>query len=276
MKREATASVTIGGNRYTLAEALKIAGLKRKKPKAVRPPPAHEPHACVVLAVDTARNSGMAVYLRGRYIASGEVRKDDDAGLLAWCVDALRLAIENAVPCVLVLEKPPAFVYRGRSASTMVGLGAARQAWERGWRDAGGIKARVVRVEPATWRKPVLGVTKGPDLPSVERARARALSGKVDIGSDEAAAVGVGYWASLAGEVLESLPAKHRVAAVGSTDRTPRGPEPERPTRGVPGAGLPAKEQALIDRQRNFDRALGNKRARRKLRATLPFAAKDR
>jgi hypothetical protein len=114
--------------------------------------PAPRPWASVVLAVDTARMSGWALYLAGRYLGSGELdtlREDEVGGVVGHAVE---LARERGVPAVLVLEAP-----WGGSVHVVAGLGVARERWLRAWRGAEQALGRVVRVMPSVWRGPVLG-----------------------------------------------------------------------------------------------------------------------
>lgn len=195
----------------TLAQAQRFAGKRRRKTREALPA-SQAAHACVVLAVDTAKNSGVALFARGRLVTSGELQKNADAKLRAFCEVAIAAAEIAGVPCVLVLEKPPRFVYRGRTASTMVGLGAAREAWERAWRDAGGKAARIVRVEPGPWRRAVLGTSKHVAELEMRRAQIEIGTHAHAIGADEAAAVCIGVWACKAGEVLAAMPKRRGTA----------------------------------------------------------------
>lgn len=130
---------------------------RRKRIKKPPPPPAPRAWACRILAVDTARNSGWAIWDRGVLRAWGEIDKDDDVALKHLCVAAVSSRDGDAQRTVLVLEAAAGFVYQGRSAATLTGLGKAHQAWERAWRDGGGLKTRIVRVKPTRWRGQLFG-----------------------------------------------------------------------------------------------------------------------
>lgn len=159
-----------------------------------------EPIRCVVLAVDTARNSGVALFSRGVLHDSGEVDIFDARSLEWWCRQALEHKDEYALKhdprrAVLVLERP-----WGGSFMTVEGLGAARHAWVSAWLSAGGAKKRVVRVYPQTWRG-ALGI-RGP---RDEAGFACATRGAL-VRPDEAAAICIGSWGCRAPEVFDVLP----------------------------------------------------------------------
>ena len=200
-----------------------------KKPKLrVKLPPVVHPWRAVVLGVDAAKRSGWAIMFGGQLLESGEANKDRDPELLRVCSIALRHAEKRDVPCVMVLERPPNRVHPGRQASTLIGLGAARQAWEMAWRTQGGVRKRIVHVLPVTWRS-ALGIVNqaskgGLSTAEHERERAyvhtrkRALTARpawitTEVGADEAAAICIAEWGSRAGETGAVLPEKLRHVA---------------------------------------------------------------
>jgi hypothetical protein len=186
---------------------------KPKRPKRgpkPKPPAVHRPWRASILAVDTANNSGWSCWVDGKLRDFGEVKMERDKELLAICQ-----MVHEYPPAVLVLEAPAGMIYPGHGASVLVGLGAAREAWRRAWRDADGVKARVVSVKQVTWRSALFGRVRGADI---ERQKAEmilkahhALIPK-DLGGDEAAALCIGEWAIYAGEVGFCLPVLLRKA----------------------------------------------------------------
>jgi hypothetical protein len=199
-----------------------LSGKPQKRARKARLPASLKLWPVGILAVDTARNSGYAIYADGKYIRSGETRIDDHGVLAAIVSQAMGDAADaNAYSAlVLVLERP----YAGNSW-TLQALGAARQAWLSAWKSMGQARRRVITVYPVTWRARVLGVTRGETLPRVEKAYALAIKRAaqsarggmgaelpVDVGDDEAPAIGIGKWASYAGEVGAVLPKKIREA----------------------------------------------------------------
>lgn len=184
-----------------------------------RRPPSFAPWPAAVLAVDTARTSGWSVLVRGALRAAGEVAAFD----LGRVTDVCRVALGTApeLPVVLVLER--AFAHhrmgRGASAATVGGIAAATEMWRQAWASAGGVRRRVVRVYPATWRAAVLG----PGMGSARREAAREAEQRVAQafaeragleapGPDAAAAICIGLWAARSGEVGAVLPARTREA----------------------------------------------------------------
>jgi hypothetical protein len=225
-------------------QALARAADPTNKPKLrVKLAPSVQPWRVVVLGVDVAKRSGWAIMHAGLLLESGEANKDRGAELLRVCGVALMHAEKRSVPCVLVLERPPNRVHPGRQASTLIGLGAARQAWEMAWRTQGGVCRRVVHVLPVTWRS-ALGIrdqskTGGLTVAEHERERARVHIQKraraagqvvpewsaIVVGADEAPGICIAEWGSRAGEVGAVLPEKLRqVAARPSSERMDVGP----------------------------------------------------
>lgn len=224
---------TVDAFRQAVARA---ADPNKKLRLRMRPAPSPYPWRAVVLGVDAAKRSGWAIMSAGVLLESGEANKDRDAELLRVCGVALMHAEKRCVPCVLVLERPPNRVHPGRQASVLIGLGAARQAWEMAWRTQGGVRRRVVHVLPVTWRG-ALGIVNqaskgGLSTAEHERERAyghtrkRALTARpawitTEFGADEAAAICIAEWGSRAGETGAVLPEKLRhVAQRPSAERT--------------------------------------------------------
>lgn len=186
----------------TRGEARVVKPLTRAttRPRGKTELPAPKPWAAVVLAVDTARISGWALFVVGKRVDSGEVdtlKAHALTSIVEWAVDLAEL--QARAPVVLVLEAP-----WGGSATVVAALGAARERWEAAWRKAKQARGRVVRVRPSTWRAAVLGrATVGmprDQVRALEQHVASALVGK-KLGEDEAPAVLIGRWASFAGAV---------------------------------------------------------------------------
>lgn len=174
--------------------------------------PAPKPWQCTLLAVDTARQSGWAIYCMGVLQEHGEVDTLDEATLEQLVRNALEIATDCAVPLVLVLEEP----FGGRP-EIVAALGVARERWLRAWRQADQSLRRVVRVQPSTWRGPVLG-SEWVSAPrnavrDQEMRTARALTKRMTrydgsvppLGHDEAAAILIGRWAAHAAAVGRAI-----------------------------------------------------------------------
>ena len=165
------------------------------------------PLDCVVLAVDTAQVSGWCIMVRGLFVAAsqGDLLRFPHMPETA-CITALELGRCNALPVVLVYERP----FRGNTQGQYIG------AWKTAWSAAGGVKSRTVGVYPPTWRARVLG----PGWARAERDAARRFEAQVaqhlsarTCDPDEAAAVCIAKWGAHAGEVLKKLPASARKGA---------------------------------------------------------------
>lgn len=167
--------------------------------------PAPRPWEVVTLNIDTARVSGWSVWARGYLIASGELDTLVEAAIRDVVARALEGAAQLGLPACIVLEKP-----WGGSPNIVAALGAARERWLRVWRElAVGNLARVVLVQPGTWRAAVLTGWRPrmerDDCRALELAMGRALAGVAELGGDEAPAVCIGFWSSRAGEVGKTL-----------------------------------------------------------------------
>jgi hypothetical protein len=173
-------------------------------------PPSAVPHQCVLLALDTAENSGWALYVRGKLHGFGEVDmlRAEDRG--EWNADRVCMhAIWEAgylekLPCVMVYERP----FRGTVQGQWIG------AWKRAWVLNNGRKAAMVGVYPSSWRARVFG-RGNMDRDTARELETRRASGIVcddmtdtsnDVRPDESAAICIGQWAIHAGEVGAKVP----------------------------------------------------------------------
>lgn len=159
------------------------------------------PH--VILAVDAATASGWSIWLDGEIVAFGKASTRDPLSISSVCKHAVGLGQERGRKAVLVIEHS---VFRGRSMRTAVGLGAKVGAWEIMWRQEGGHANKTIRVSPNEWRKPTIGVTRGPLIHKHEMAKATAVLGREPDTQDEAAAIVIGYWATYSSRVARKVP----------------------------------------------------------------------
>lgn len=171
--------------------------------------PAPRPWCCSVLSVDTAKNSGWAMWRDGELLDSGEVDTSDSAALDTIVTDFVLSSKEGVERArVLVLERP-----WGGNTPTVIGLAMARERWERAWKDAGEAKMRILSVHPSTWRAKTLGNVRGlkrPEIRERERRAAVQISGKYsgDLGDDECAALCIGKWAAFAADTGTKIGAR--------------------------------------------------------------------
>lgn len=161
--------------------------------------PAPKPWLACVLSVDTAENSGWAFWRDGTLVDSGEVDTRKSEVLDALVADFVLVAEPGERAKALVMEKP-----WGGSTPTVIGLAMARERWERAWKDSGEAMGRIVRVHPSTWRAKVIGKIHGLKRDAIRERElqvAQRIANRIDLGYDESAAIGIGYWGSSAGEV---------------------------------------------------------------------------
>lgn len=165
--------------------------------------PAPKPWHATILAVDTAKRSGWAIYCMGKLQESGEVASEDEATLAQLVRNTLEYGTGCGLPVALVLESP-----YGGNVNVVAALGAARECWLRAWRHCDQARGRVVLVQPNQWRGPVLGA-RAVSMPraevrELEQRIARGMVGKLydgtapPVGTDEAAAILIGRWAAQA------------------------------------------------------------------------------
>jgi len=161
-------------------------------------------HDAAILGVDTAAVSGVAVRVRGRLMMSCEVRIDRPEEVTEVVTYLGRVAERAGLPIGVVLERP-----WGGPSRTVEGLGVARGSWLTALQRAGYPKGKVVSVMPNTWRSAVFGGhwvrAKRDDIRAHELGTARVEAGRPDIGSDEAAAIWISYWACYSDEVRARL-----------------------------------------------------------------------
>jgi hypothetical protein len=162
------------------------------------------PYACVILAIDTARRSGWSVWVKGQLLRWGETDVLIDRHVGQICEGALAHGLVDGLPVFLVLEKPFAGVDQGQY----------RGNWKAAFLEAGGTLRRVVQVAPATWRARVLGGgasrAKRDYVRKLEADVARWWTKTMTIGPDEAAAICIGAWARLCGEIGKRMPKKRK------------------------------------------------------------------
>jgi hypothetical protein len=204
------------------AQPAKPAAIVRTRSPKRGPSPSPRPWRCSLIAVDTAENSGWAFWSSGTLHSSGEIDTSDGSALLKCVRSGAWLAKEfTEGPLVLVLEAPYGGPKHAGQVATLVALGRAQERWLRAWKDAGEARARVVMVQPQTWRCALFGSVRGmkrAELHKLEDLNAQAIMGVhahvAALGADEAAAICIGQWASYAAAVGEVIGKKARAASM--------------------------------------------------------------
>jgi hypothetical protein len=182
----------------------------KPREKKTKPSPVFRPWRAVVLALDTAENTGWSVWDRGVLIEHGEqeIYTEDGVREVIRIVEtAKRIALNLDVHWVCMSE---------RSWGGHMGTGATQAFgfWMFALRNAQLPRARIGQVYPATWRARVLrgGMHAAPReaVRACEVETASALVGR-RVGNDQAAGILIGKWAIQAGETGELLPKNARV-----------------------------------------------------------------
>lgn len=181
--------------------------IKGKKGKLV-PLDSKTPHRCVILAFDQAIRSGWCSTRLGFYVDSGEISEsagpDYEVGLEVIMRRAYAAGMVDAVPCVIVFEKPFSRSVEGIATQIRVKR-RILAVWRR---VAVGNGGKVVQVPVPTWRSRILGEIKGPNLRFLESETANIFSGQPTavLGPDQNAAICIAKWATNAGEVAKVIP----------------------------------------------------------------------
>lgn len=140
MRPRAT-QLTLGDVPVTRSFAPPSAG----RPRCTKTP---APWRAVGLSVDTAAHSGWAVALEGQLVTSGELDTTNAVAVCAVVARSAMLATIHKFPFALALEAP-----WGGSVAVVAALGAARERWERAWRDAGDNSPGAARRSGRAWAR---------------------------------------------------------------------------------------------------------------------------
>lgn len=167
------------------------------------------PLEAVVLAVDSARRAGFAVYLRGVLADYGEVLSRKPLDRADVVRGALRLAEHAGLSCALALETP-----YGGTVATLLSLHATAELWRDTWLAHEQAASHVLDLDAGQWRKLIFG---GGNLPRDDARRLEALTAErivardrvrppgATIGPDAAAAICLGHVARSSVALQEAL-----------------------------------------------------------------------
>lgn len=183
------------------------------------------PWFAVIFAVDPGnKSSGWSSWMDGRLGGHGTAKNlkhglaaaykvscANAEHLYAWDGDVYSYKDSPKRPFVLVIEKHKGFGKWGHKAA--VGMERAVGEVTGEAKRIGIPKARVHRVYPEDWRRPTIG---GARRTSAQWKIASITTCKrlfnVDVGDDEAEAILIGYWATMAPELVKYMPKKVRDA----------------------------------------------------------------
>jgi hypothetical protein len=159
-------------------------------------PPTQRPLDAAILAIDSARRSGFALYVRGELVRYGECNARCQADRLEVIARAQRLAAEFELRLGFVVEAP-----FGGTLATALSLTASLELWRDSWRALGGVGTRVLQLRASDWRAQVFG--KGSLPRDVARHLEQVMAQRIarlhigdeapPIGGDSAAAICLGY-----------------------------------------------------------------------------------
>ena len=167
------------------------------------------PLDAVLLAVDSARNSGWALYARGQLNKYGECNSRAPHERAEVVADALRLAVALDRPIGLVLEVP-----FGGPLKTLLSLAESATLWRDTWIAYEQHPRRVIDVLATEWRERMFGVGTMPreDARRLEQITAQRIldvarmTSRPALGGDAAAAVCLGYTARSSSALQTALP----------------------------------------------------------------------
>lgn len=172
-------------------------------------PPLARPLDAVIVALDAAKRTGWAVYVRGVLHAFGDAdsRKHDERGQVIAI--GLRVAEMLRVPCGMLIETP----YGGYTA-VVLSLTETKALWREDWTRMTGTPDRCIDRTAGEWRRGLFGRGNMPreqaralELQLAKRIVARDLPGVplTAIDGDSAAAICIGSTVTHAREWLAVL-----------------------------------------------------------------------
>lgn len=182
---------------------------RRRIPKRLRLPHNDRPHACQVVFIDSAANSGVATSLGAGHHMSGAVT--DKQSRVTWLQDGLfdQAVANHGERLVWCLERPWGGKGRG-------GLRHQLGRWLEALLTIGVPSSRILKVYPAVWQSAVLPSGCRGDTKAESRAMAVQLYGVDSIltSEDECDALCGLTWAQTAPETFLALPKRYREAAM--------------------------------------------------------------
>jgi len=180
-------------------------GRTRRAPIAVT----LRPLRAVVLAIDSARKSGWALYDRGTLVAYGECAANIAHQRDHVITGALRTADAAQLRAAIAVETP-----FGGALQTIVSLATSAALWRDTWRAHGEPLRACLDVQAGEWRRHLFGSGKMPrdaarrlEQLTVQRIvqQHQPAIGLADIGPDAAAAICFGYVARSSVELQSAL-----------------------------------------------------------------------
>ena len=130
--------------------------------------PEPKPLEAAVLALDAAKCTGAALYLRGKLAGYDEVQARESSARRALLREAMHAAEVRALPLVLVVEAP-----FGGYASAALSLTATVALWRDSWLALSQPKTHFIEIQVGQWRSKLFGRR------ALSRTQARAWEQRV-------------------------------------------------------------------------------------------------
>lgn len=171
--------------------------------------PSSTPVPAVVLTIDAATCSGVAIYVAGKLHHYAEVNAFDGPSRRHVLQDARTVADVRGLPLACVLEVP-----FGGHTSAALALTAIVALWRDSWRGLGLPAAHMLEYTASEWRRALFGAPGMPrkEARKLEAALASTVAGRdmpaarhYTIGPDAAAAICIGQVVIRSGALAEAL-----------------------------------------------------------------------
>lgn len=167
----------------------------------------------VIMTIDAAKRSGVAIYVNGRLHHYCEVQALEGPARRRVVQDACTIAEVRGLPLACVIEVP----WRGGHISAELALTAVVALWRDTWRGAGRSSESLLEYTANEWRRALFGVSGMPraEVRRLEAALAAQAALRdmpnarhYTIGPDAAAAICIGQVAIRSGAVAAALGCK--------------------------------------------------------------------
>ena len=181
----------------------------QRKPHSFGPPSAG-PLRAVIVTIDAAKRSGVAIYIEGRLHDYREVKTVEDRERRHVVRDAITMAEVRGMPLGAVIEVP----WIGGHTRAMLSLTSSVTLWRQTWRAAGRLPEHMLEYTANEWRRALFG-TQGMPREQVRRVEAAVASATAIrdmphrrhyvLGADAAAAICIGQVAIRSGALASAL-----------------------------------------------------------------------
>lgn len=151
----------------------------------------------VGISIDPGQKSGAALVIQRRagfvfQVVFAETVKDDPSAYNAVAERARAVATAEGLPLMAIVERAPPGMGKRFSARTRDGMAQRAGAWVSALRAHGKVpQSQILRVYPAQWRKPVLGIGMGETrfMKALAQTYVRSRYKLLELGDDAAEAL---------------------------------------------------------------------------------------